>query len=429
MIYRYYISLKKETLLFLHDKIGLSLMFLMPVLLVIVITILQDSVYQLVDSNKITLLVSNHDTGISGSRLIAQLDSSGFFRIIENRELDPDGVKKHVENKEAVTAIYIPSDFSEKLGKKSETLSRKIMSDFGLSDKKAEKPEPSNSPAIMFFNDPVLQESYCYSIINALRINLSAIETSGMIENVYKEIGSTNSSSEIIKTMQHDDLKIERIVAASGSHKEIPSSTQHNVPAWTIFAMFFMVVSLGTNIVRERTSGSFLRIKTMPANISLVVISKQIVFIVIAFLQVVVIFGIGFYILPFLNLPRLVIPENLTGTFVTILVCSLAAVSYAFMIGSLANTENQSNGFGAISIIIFAALGGVWVPTFMMPDYLQVISRFSPLQWCIDCFYILFLQHGNWGDLFKPIFVLLVFSLFCQMIAYIKIKLEKRILK
>jgi ABC-2 type transport system permease protein len=427
MIYRYYISLKKETLLFLNDKVGLAIMFLMPVLLVFIITILQDSVYQIVDSNKITLLISNHDTGDSGSRLIAQLDSSGFFRIMENKELDPDGVKKSIENKEAVTAIYIPSDFSYRLDKKSEKLSRTIMSDFGLSEKGHDKTEPSELPAIKFYHDPVLQESFCYSIINALRTNLSAIETSGMIEKVYKEIGSTSGLSDIKATMLQDNLKVERIVAASGSHKEIPSSTQHNVPAWTIFAMFFMVVSLGTNIVRERTSGSFLRIKTMPANISMVVISKQIVFIGIAFLQVLVIFSIGLFILPFLNLPRLVFPENTAGTFITILICSIAAVSYAFMIGSLSSTENQSNGFGAISIIIFAALGGVWIPTFMMPHYLQVISMFSPLQWCIDCFYILFLKHGNWGDLLKPIFVLLVFSLICQIIAYIKIKFEKHI--
>jgi ABC-2 type transport system permease protein len=427
MIYRYYISLKKETLLFLNDKVGLAIMFLMPVLLVFIITILQDSVYQIVDSNKITMLIANHDTGDSGNRLITQLDSSGYFRITKNNDLDPDGVKKSIEDKVAVTAIFIPADFSFKLGNKSENLSRTIMSDFGLSDKGPDKSGSSESPAIKFYHDPVLQENYCSSIINTLRINLSAIETSGMIENVYKEIGSTSGLSRIKEIMQHDDLMVERIVAASGSHIEIPSSTQHNVPAWTIFAMFFMVVSLGTNIVRERTSGSFLRIKTMPANIALVVISKQIVFIVIAFLQVLVIFSIGLFILPFLNLPKLVFPENLAGTFITILVCSFAAVSYSFMIGSLSNTENQSNGFGAISIIIFAAFGGVWIPTFMMPHYLQVISLFSPLEWCIDCFYILFLKHGNWGDLLKPIFVLLVFSLFCQIIAYIKIKFEKHI--
>ena len=95
------------------------------------------------------------------------------------------------------------------------------------------------------------------------------------------------------------------------------------------------------------------------------------------------------------------------------------------MIGTLASTEDQSNGFGAVSIIIFAALGGVWVPTFIMPHYLQVISLFSPLHWCIEGFYVLFLKHGNWNELAKPIYVLLAFSLLCQAIAFFKIKFEK----
>jgi len=425
MMYRYYISLKKEALLFLNDKVGLALMFIMPVLLVFIITIIQDSVYQIVDSNKITLLIANRDTGNLGNKFIAQLDSSGLFKIRENKTFEPDELKKSISDKKALTAIYISADFSEKLQHKSQQLSSIIMSDFGLTEKTENKLTPSEAPAIHFYHDPVLQENYCYSIIKVLHTTLSIIESTRMIENIYKEMGAGSASDRLKETMQNNELKIDRIVATSGSQKGIPSSTQHNVPAWTIFAMFFMVVSLGTNIVKERNSGSFLRIKTMPANFSLVLASKQLVFMVIAFLQVLVIFTIGLYILPLLNLPQLVFPENVTGILVTILVCSFAAVSYAFMIGTIANTEDQSNGFGAISIIIFAALGGVWVPTFMMPQYLQVISLFSPLHWCIDCFYILFLNHGNWSDLVKPIFILLAFSLICQAVAYFKVKFEK----
>jgi ABC-2 type transport system permease protein len=425
MIFRYYISLKKEALLFLNDKVGLALMFLMPILLVFIITIIQDSVYQIVDSNKITLLIANHDTGNLGNIFIRHLDSSGLFNISKNSTLEPDEIKKSISDKKALTAIYISEDFSDKIQHKSQQLSSIIMSDFGLSEKSVDNPTRAEAPAIQFYHDPVLQENYCYSIINVLHTNLSVIESTRMIENIYKEMGSGGASDRLKETMQKNELKIERIVATSGTPIEIPSSTQHNVPAWTIFAMFFMVVSLGTNIVKERTSGSFMRIKTMPANISLVLASKQLVFIVIAFLQVLVIFSIGIYILPLLNLPQLVFPENVIGTLVTILICSFAAVSYAFMIGTLATTEDQSNGFGAISIIIFAALGGVWVPTFIMPHYLQVVSLFSPLHWCIDCFYILFLKHGNWGDLIKPFFILLAFSLFCQTVAYFKVKFEK----
>ena len=427
MVYRYFISLKKETLLFLNDKVGLAMMFGMPILLVFIITIIQDSVYKIVGGNKITLLIANHDSGEMGKRLITQLDSSGMFKILENKTLSPAEVKKGINEKVALTAIYISSDFSEKLQNKSQQLSSIILTDFGLTEGTGNKPAAVEALAIQFYHDPVLQENYCYSIINVLHAHLSVIESTRMIENIYKAMGASSTSPQLKETIQKNQIKIERIIATSGSENKIPSSTQHNVPAWTIFAMFFMVVSLGTNIVKERTSGSFLRIKTMPASFSLVVTSKQFIYTIIACLEVLVIFSIGLYVLPLINLPPLLIPENILGIIVVILVCSFAAVSYALMIGTLASTEDQSNGFGAISIIIFAALGGVWVPTFVMPHYLQVISLFSPLHWCIEGFYVLFLKHGNWHDLAKPIFVLFAFSILCQLIAYFKIKFEKYI--
>ena len=397
----------------------------MPVLLVFTITIIQDSVYKIVDSNKISMLVANHDTGNLGDKLVARLDSSGMFSISEDTTLTPADVKNSISNKKALTAIYISADFSEKLQSKSEQLTGIIMADFGMADSTQKKQPQVQVPAIQFFHDPVLQENYCYSIVNVLHAHLSVIESTQMIENIYKEMGASTTSPQLKESIQDNQIKIERIVATSGTQNKIPSSTQHNVPAWTIFAMFFMVVSLGTNIVKERTSGSFMRIKTMPTSFSTVLISKQFIYTAIAFMQVLVIFSIGLYILPLITFPPLEIPENITGTIAIIFACSFAAVSYALMIGTLANTEDQSNGFGAISIIIFAALGGVWVPTFIMPHYLQVISLFSPLHWCIEGFYALFLKHGNWADLAKPILILVAFSLICQAIAYFKIKVEK----
>ena len=97
------------------------------------------------------------------------------------------------------------------------------------------------------------------------------------------------------------------------------------------------------------------------------------------------------------------------------------------MIGSISKTQEQANGIGAISIIIFAAIGGILFPTFVMPDYLKSISNFSPLYWCLESFYILFLKNGNWQDL-MPVFGFLSIVIFtCQIITYIKLKIEKLI--
>ena len=95
------------------------------------------------------------------------------------------------------------------------------------------------------------------------------------------------------------------------------------------------------------------------------------------------------------------------------------------MIGAFAKTEQQANGFGAISIIIFGAIGGILVPTFVMPGFMQFFSNFSPLHWCLEGFYVLFLKGGSWQDL-RTVFAFLgIFIVFCQLGTYFKLRLER----
>ena len=58
-------SIKKEFFILLNDKIGLALLFIMPVLLVLIITIVQDSAFKVVNENKFSLLIVNKDSGNS----------------------------------------------------------------------------------------------------------------------------------------------------------------------------------------------------------------------------------------------------------------------------------------------------------------------------------------------------------------------------
>lgn len=424
-MYKVFISIKKEFLLLINDKVGLTLMFAMPLLLVFIITIIQDSAFKLVNSNRISLLVSSQDTGTLGQSLILQLKNAGMFDVIEDNSLDSAGISRSISHKKALTGLYISADFSEKLGTKSKNVSNIVMADFGLADSTA--PKALVLPSLVFFHDPVLQENYCYSIINMLNAQLNGIETGKLIESFYTSMGYDSVPQGFRQAMQNNAVPIQRVNVTGGDASSIPNSAQHNVPAWTVFAMFFMVVSLGTNIVKERTMGSFLRLKTMPTAFTLVLFSKQLIYIMVAVLQVVLIFSMGIFVFPHIGLPELTMPTNLTGTVLVVLLSGAAAVSYALLIGSLANTQEQANGAGAVSIVIFAALGGVWVPSFVMPDYLQVVSMFSPLHWCIEGFYVLFLKNGNWTDLLPIMYILLGFSLLCQLITMVRLKLDKLI--
>lgn len=423
-MFKLYSSLRKELLLLINDKVGLALMFVMPLLLVFIITIIQDSAYKMVNENQIPLLVVNHDQGGEGKKLVGLLEKSGLFKIDSQNDIQQQSLRSELLSRGKMIALYIPGSFSAGLESNAEDVSGILMDDLGL-DHREGAGEKVSMPRLSFYNDPVLQENYSYSVMSVIQSYMSVIENSLMIDRMYANMDLADKSEKLKQKMISNRVAIDQIVARNNNSTSIPNSTQHNVPAWTIFAMFFMVVSLGSNIVKERVSGSFLRLKTMPTTFMLVMFSKMAIYVVVAVLQVALTFSMGIWILPGLGLPRLSVPDNLIALFAVIFISSMAAVSYALMIGAFARTEQQANGFGAISIIIFGAIGGILVPTFVMPGFMQFASNFSPLHWCLEGFYMLFLKEGSWQELRKVFLFLGIFILFCQLGTYFKLRLER----
>ncbi|WP_430817703.1 ABC transporter permease [Carboxylicivirga sp. RSCT41] len=421
-MYRLLASIKKELLILINDKVGLALMFVLPLLLVFIITIIQDSAFKIVNNNQISMLVANHDKGELGNELTKRLSHSGMFDVTENKAIDSLGLKERIAKNDALTGIYIAEDFTARLSELSASISTQMLSDFGIGE--GEGREVSN-PSILFVHDPVLQERYCQSIIGMVHAHIGSMESERMITSIYAEMGLDEVPEMIKSKIGKNHVTIDKMPASVNKKMVTPNATQHNVPAWTVFAMFFMVVSLGTNIVKERNSGSFLRIKTMPSSFTVVLMSKQAVYMAVGIVQVLLIFSMGAWVFPHIQLPELYLPANLLGMMLVTLLSTLTAVSYSLMIGAIAKTQEQANGIGAISIIILAALGGVWVPTFVMPEFMQLLSELSPLHWCIEGFYILFLKNGNWADLSRVMTILISFSLTFQLLTYLKFRIDK----
>ena len=418
-------SIKKEFLLLINDKVGLLLMYVMPILLVFIITIVQDSTFKLVNENNIEILVVNKDKGIHGDSLVSLLNNSGSFSIVQEENLSGSEIQRIIIEDDHLIAIEIPFDFSKKLDTKAEQISNTMLEEFGLIDGFETKEVVMED--LKLYYDPVLQENFKYSILSSLYSYMGVLENRLMIERLYTEMGYDTVPEGLKSSFAGNRVGIEQIVAGSSSGKIIPNATQHNVPAWSIFAMFFMVISLGGNIVKERLSGSFVRLQTIPSSFSLVLASKMFIYLFVALSQLTIIFLLGKYIFPTMGLPSLSFPSNLPALLVVSIVSALAAISFAMLVGTYAKTHEQASGFGAITIIILAAIGGIWVPTFVMPEYLQTIGKISPLHWCLEGFYTLFLKGGDWYLLSPALLFLILFIFACQMLIYIKLKLQNYI--
>lgn len=397
-------------------------MFVMPFLLVLILTVVQDSAFRRINENIITMLIVDHDQSTASQHLVELLHESGMFIIEEDSSPQADEMKEVLLKRNKLTALYIPADYTEKLLGKSTHITEIMLAEL-MMEQPPENDEKMQMPELAFYHDPVLQETYSYTINNVIAAYQNLVEYALMLDVLYNQMGFDEKPDDLVAAMMDNQVSISRNPASKANIN--PNSTQHNVPAWTIFAMFFMVVSLGNRVVKERLSGIFLRIRTIPVNFTLIYGSKMIVYVAVAMLQLSLIFSVGVLLFPVIGLPKLVLPDDIPALFVVALITALSAVSYALMIGALARTQEQANGVGAISIIIFAALGGILVPIFVMPDYMQFISKFSPLHWCLEGFYFLFLKGGSRLELAATMLPLVFFIVVCQLATYIKLKQER----
>ena len=92
--------------------------------------------------------------------------------------------------------------------------------------------------------------------------------------------------------------------------------------------------------------------------------------------------------------------------------------------GTLFSSQQQAAIFGAISVVIMAAVGGIWVPTFMMTELMQVISNISPLNWGLTGYYTIILRNGGVVDILPQLVLLAAFFMASVATAWLYVKIK-----
>jgi ABC-2 type transport system permease protein len=140
-----------------------------------------------------------------------------------------------------------------------------------------------------------------------------------------------------------------------------------------------------------------------------------------------VIFSIGIYLFPHIGLPALNLPSDMVALCLVTLCIGWCAISYAMCVGIFAETQDQANGFGAVSIVILSAIGGLMVPSFAMQAGYRTFANLSPMHWCLEAYYDLFLQGGKLADVSANLIPLLAITLVFQVVIFIGLKRKKLI--
>jgi len=143
-------SIYKESLLLIRDLGGITILFIMPLLLLIVITSVQDSTFKTIIDFKIPVLLVDMDQGPVSKNIIENLSESNSFEIIQ--EQSEEVAKEAVFAGNYQLAIIIPENLSTSLQKKVDQNVEGILSKFGLEDISLEKEIISPREVRMYFD-------------------------------------------------------------------------------------------------------------------------------------------------------------------------------------------------------------------------------------------------------------------------------------
>lgn len=413
---RFAALLYKDFLLLSRDIWGLILLFLMPWSLVILMTYLQDSTFNFVNEHHIPLYLYNADKDSLGNMVSQQLIESPIFEVsteVNGQQLTEKEIEEAVSRGDFMIGIIIPAHSTANL-----RISIKQIVQQAFEGESIDNHAMNENIDVRILIDPTTKASFRATLTSAIKENALTIQHKLIFSEITRQVNQLIPMPVNLNIDTGNLIHVRESYAQSGKTNIMPNSVQHNVPAWSMFAIFFIVVSLAGNMIREREIGCYDRLITMPCSFHAYLFSKIIIYLIVCLLQLTLIILTGMYITPLLGLPALKLGHSLPALIGMSVSASLAAIGYGLAIGSVARTNQQASVFGAVSVVILAAIGGVWIPTFIMPYFMQIVSRISPLNWGLNGFNDIFVRDSGLTDVLPFMIALLLFFGISLFISY-----------
>lgn len=363
-------SVKKEMLIMLRDKQTILLLFVMPLALIFLMTLALKEVYtDKILERRIPVVIDNQSQMPKANLLEQKIES---HRLIERIALPPD----------------IDSDRVFELGKAQAVVV--IPEGFDTGDKPVE---------ISF--DPILDAGY--------KVAARSLMTSLTVEVV---MGIDNL----------DAVVANLIVEKKQKNGDLPGPLQQTVPAYAIFAMFFIAIPMSIGFLKEKNDGTLERLFTYPVSANLLALGKIIPYYVINIVQFLLMLLVGVFVAPYIvgvsfnpgAHPWYLLPVTL--------VVSAATTGFGVLVASLARTPEQSSTLAATGAILMAVLGGIMVPHFVMPVMMKKLALMSPMYWAHQAYLDVFLRSADFSLVLPKLAVLSLFALACFYIAGRKVK-------
>jgi ABC-2 type transport system permease protein len=249
--------------------------------------------------------------------------------------------------------------------------------DAGFAEAMDMEPEGDNPERVHFVAEPGLDQGLFESTRASLMMHVAQLRTESMLTQLKLEGDLAQASQALFSS---------KLVASRRAGKQVrPSSVQQSVPGWLVFGMFFVVAAISGLFVDERSCGALARLRSLGATSAMLLAAKVAPYMLVNAVQAALMLSVGVWLMPLLGGDGMSLEGISWSALVLVLLSiSAAAVSLALAIACLVRTHAQASTLGPILNVLMAALGGIMVPLFVMPEVMQHVAAFSPMNWGLE---------------------------------------------
>jgi ABC-2 type transport system permease protein len=377
----------KDLKVILKDTGGVAALFLMPAMFIIVMSNALAGSFSSGGDQLINVLVVNLDRGATGARLVADLTASGGINVEttwESQPLTRDQAEQLIVDQQRSIAIVIPEDFSATL--------KMVAFDQAAQSAQIELvADPATSQQVLGPVKGALtglsqQAAFTGLMPQGIDLMLNAIDQNGGVvpanmKDALKDNGSFTTTSGgqslvVIKQTQPANMHIE----------QYPNTVQQNVPGWALFGVFFISGILAQSILEEKRTGAFRRLVAAPMSRATVLLGKLVPHVFVNLVQITILFLVGYFVLPLTGLPRLEWGAHPEGLILISICASITANALGLLLAAIGKSEQQVSGLSTLLVLTLAAIGGVMVPRFVMPEFMQTLGVISPHAWALNAY-------------------------------------------
>jgi ABC-2 type transport system permease protein len=315
------------------------------------------------------LAVANEDSGRLGAALVETLSADPNLEVTT---IDASEAETAVTTDEAVAALIIPADFSQQLA-------------------------TGRQPALDFYSDPADVQQVQpveQAVLSAASQLGGAVTAASLSRDVAAELGLfaqdvteadyfAAAVAEAQTAWQNPPTAVqinedEIVVTAENV---IPQGISQSSPGMMAMFATFTMVGGAVVLLEERQAGTLRRLLVMPIRKSTILFGKLLGILLTGLVQIVILilFGALAFAVPW--------GSNPLALAVMVLAFALAITALGLMFAALTKTLAQANALSTIVVLSIAALGGAWWPLDIVPGWMQVVGRFSPISWAMDGFH------------------------------------------